>query len=206
MSKFTFDHFRTEALEKLQNLQINPFGNILTTEVLKEAKQQTISRTTRKRKFPPRVLFWMYIFSSLFGSFRETLNTLWTSLQIGRETGQQVTPSGFTHARNRFSLSFLKTVWKRFLQIFQKRFDRDVRTFKGYLPLGVDGSKVDLPSSDELLDKFGGPTAQEGGGDPGSAQAVLTGVVNVLTGVCLDYLLRPYATHESPLFRSLGDC
>lgn len=203
MSKNTFDQFRTEALEKLQNLQINPFGNILSADDLKEAKEQTISRTTRKRKFPPRVLFWMYIFSSLFGSFRETLNTIWTSLQIGRKTDEQVTPSGFTHARDRFSLSFFETIWKRVIQIFQEQFDQGVRTFKGYLPLAVDGSKVDLPSSDELLEQFGGPTGTKGGGDPDNAQAVLTGVVNVLTGVCLDYLLRPYATHESPLFRTL---
>ena len=203
MSKTTFDQFRTEALEKLQTLQVNPFGNILTADDLSKAKQQTISRTTRKRKFPPRVLFWMYIFRSLFGSFRETLNTIWTSLQLGRETDQQVTPSGFTHARDRFSLSFFETIWTKFIQLFQERFDRSVRTFKGYLPLAVDGSKVNLPSSDELLDQFGGPTGTKGGGDPNNTQAVLTGVVNVLTGVCLDYLLRPYATHESPLFRSL---
>lgn len=209
MKNISFDQYRKKALQKLTKLGQNPFGKLVSREDLDQAKAKSIQRKTRNRKFPTCVIFWMYVFNCFFDSFRETFLQLWTALRLGTDPSpnrdRPVDLSGYAHARYRFPLDFLHNIWDRLIQRFQNNVSDSIRTYRGFVPLAVDGTKVTLPRSSKLLETFGGPTGTPTQEEPETAQAMLLGVMNCLSGFCLDYLVRPYATHESPQLRSLLD-
>jgi hypothetical protein len=129
---------------------------------------------------------------------------MWNSvvLELGLEESniKAVTTQAFTLARKRLNLKFFRSIWNVVIQKFAARFSESMMRYKGFLLMAIDGTKVTLPSNDELLRQFGGPTNQT---DSRCPQAMILGLVNVLTGFCLDFLVVPYRSSENKLLRFL---
>ncbi len=102
-------------------------------------------------------------------------------------------------------------VFPLIIREFAKAFysHQDYQTVDGWIVLACDGTKMDLPPSDEMKEKFGGClnrtiTDESKVRKPQAACSVL---VDVLNHVVLDALVKPFKTSEIPmLYEHLENC
>ncbi len=143
---------------------------------------------TRDRKLPFRRLV-------LF-----MLNLVRKSIQIELDrffalfAGQQQSPASkqaFSKARMKLSAQTFIRLNDRLVEHFYA--DGQFRHVKGYRLLGVDGSTIQLPASDEITAFYGG---QPGASFPMARASVLFDVQNEIT---LDAILAPYVSDERVL-------
>lgn len=87
--------------------------------------------------------------------------------------------------------------------------NKDFATLDGYIVLACDGSKIDLPPTPEMKEKFGGYLNQTIT-DPGMVkkpQANCSILIDVLNHIVLDAAVEPCLTSELPmLYRHLENC
>lgn len=86
---------------------------------------------------------------------------------------------------------------------------QDFQTMDGWIVLACDGSKMDLPPSEEMKEKFGGSLNQTITDESKvrKPQANCSVLIDVVNHVILDALIKPYKTSEIPmLYEHLENC
>ena len=78
----------------------------------------------------------------------------------GQNSEVTVTSQAFCQARQKFSEQAFIRLDERLVEEFYT--ENTYKTWKGYRLMGIDGSTVQLPWSEELFEEFGGVTNQHG--------------------------------------------
>lgn len=110
-------------------------------------------------------------------------------------------------ALNKTNPAAFPIIIRRFAQKFYSY--HDYNTLDEYLVLACDGTKMDLPPTPEMVEKYGGYLNQyiTDTKQIKKPQASCSVLVDVLNHVVLDALVRPCNTSEIPmLFKHLENC
>ena len=143
---------------------------------------------TRKRKMG----FASYIWYFLQHSARSLSTGLQAFRQAFREDHEGITKQGFSKGRRRIdpeAIAYLAGFTRD--QFYSTA---EARLWNGYRLLAVDGSKVNLPTSPELLEHFG---CQRESGE--QVQALASCLYDVLNSVVIHGLLEPVLSNEREL-------
>lgn len=164
-----------------------------------ESAKATPSAFTRRRKMS-FVQYILFILQKTGRSLQAGLNTFFVSM--GEEPG--------SYSRQAFSQGRLRIRPEAILELFTfgvKEFYAGVeyRTFDGYRVLAIDGTKLNLPNTDELEQEFG---VQRTSGAP-QVQALVSGMYDILNGIMVDVRISPCKknerTHAAELIGSLRE-
>ncbi len=99
----------------------------------------------------------------------------------------------FSKARQHIKPSAFRELFDFSVSTFYQ--EAEYKTLKGYRVSAVDGSKLNLPNSNELIEKYGVQTSQ---GEP-QAQALLSAMYDVLNNVIMDAELVPCHSYEGKI-------
>lgn len=162
-----------------------------------ESAKARPSAFTRRRKMS-FVQYILFILQKTGRSLQAGLNTFFVSM--GEEAG--------SYSRQAFSQGRLRIRPEAILELFTfgvKEFYAGVeyRTFEGYRVLAIDGTKLNLPNTDELAQEFG---VQRTSG-ASQVQALVSGMYDVQNGIMVDIRISPCKenerTHAAELIRGL---
>lgn len=110
-------------------------------------------------------------------------------------------------ALNKTNPDVFPLIIRKFAQHFYEH--QDYQTIDGWIVLACDGTKMDLPPSEEMKNKFGGYLNQTITDESKvkKPQANCSVLVDVLNHVILDALVKPCKTSELPmLYEHLENC
>lgn len=117
----------------------------------------------------------------------------------------RVSKQAFSKARKKLSDQTFLLLNERLVEEFYS--DNTYRTWKGYRLVGIDGSTVQLPESEEIRQEFGGVSNQYG---EGMAMARISVAYDVENKLGIDAILAPYRSGERELalqhLEAIGAC
>jgi len=111
-------------------------------------------------------------------------------------SAQQYTKSAFTQYRKKIKPEVFKKLSQGMTDEFYSDNEDSVELWNGFRMLSVDGSKVCLPDTKELRDKYGISKNQNGSG---GAQARVSVLYDLLNGFVFDGVLSPLSAGEQTL-------
>jgi len=109
---------------------------------------------------------------------------------------QLFTKSAFSQARKKIKPEVFKELSENLVDEFYSDNDASVKLWNGFRILAVDGSRLSLPNTKELQDKYGISSNQQG---VSVAQARLSVLYDVLNGFVIDGVLSPLSIGEQTL-------
>lgn len=162
------------------------YDKIHSNEFKEEAKMHEKDFTrNRKLGFTENVLF---ILSGTKKSLQSALYTFFKEMKIQEET---YTKQAFSKGRQRIKpeafLDLFKTTVSEFYQ------QADYRTYKGYRITAIDGTKYNLPYTDELLQIYGMQKSTN------MVQSLGSCLFDVMNGMLLDVHMSPFDANEREL-------
>ncbi len=149
----------------------------------------------RKRKLTfKRVIIFMMMKS--VKSLQNSLNEFFDKLTDKFET---VSASAYSKARRKLShKAFVALNEKAILEVFYS--EEAYKTYKGFRVLGIDGSRIYLPNTDELADEFGKIEIKNQKGHSGNYVSGLASVMyDVLNNFAIDSILVRNDAYEGDL-------
>ncbi len=162
------------------------YEKIYSKEFKERAKMQE-KDFTRKRKlgFTESVLF---ILSGTKKSLQSALYTFFKGMKIQEET---YTKQAFSKGRQRIRPEAFLELFKTTVTEFYR--NADYRTYKGYRVMAIDGTKYNLPNTEELLEIYGmqKPTNM--------VQSLSSCLYDVMNGIILDVHMFPFDANEREL-------
>lgn len=106
-----------------------------------------------------------------------------------------VTKQDYSKQRMKIKVNFFKRALNETVLEFYENFD--YKTFKGYIVLGIDGSKTILPRVKELEEIYG--LANANNSQQKCVQCNISGCYDCLNNIMLDIQIAPYASNEREL-------
>ena len=140
----------------------------------------------RKMTFPMMIIF---ILSSTKKSLQSALFAFTSNAKCNFGT---YTKQAFSKARKKINPSALYALFKESVSLFYK--DGKFKRYKGYRVTAIDGTKYNLPNSQEMKDVFG---FQNGTNE--QAQALGSCLYDVLNGIIVDAVIAPWNANERKL-------
>lgn len=142
---------------------------------------------TRKRKlgFTENVLF---ILSGTKKSLQSALYTFFREMKIQEET---YTKQAFSKGRQRIKPEAFLELFKITVTEFYQY--ADYKTYKGYRITAIDGTRYNLPNTEELLDKYGMQKSTN------MVQSLSSCLYDVMNGIILDTHMHPFNANEREL-------
>ena len=143
---------------------------------------------TRLRKLS----FSMLIVFILSGTKKSLQSALFAFTSAIKSNFGTYTKQAFSKARKKINPSALFALFKESVKLFYK--DGDFKRYKGYRITAIDGTKYNLPNSDEMKEVYGfqGHTNEQ-------PQALGSCLYDVLNGVIIDALITPFNSNERTL-------
>ncbi len=157
-------------------------------ETFKQACKMNPKDFTRNRKLPFTRLV-LFMLNLVRKSIQVELDRFFTLLDL--QEHPPASKQAFSKARMKLSSETFIRLNDRLVEQFYA--DGAFRKVKNYRLLGVDGSTIQLPSSDEITEVYGG---QPGASFPMARASVVFDVENEIT---LDAVLAPYVSDERVL-------
>jgi len=157
-------------------------------EAFKQACKMNPKDFTRNRKLPFARLV-LFMLNLVRKSIQVELDRFFALLDLDEQP--PASKQAFCTARMKLSSETLIELNDRLVLQFYT--DGDFRRVKNYRLLGIDGSTIQLPSSDEITKVYGG---QSGATFPMARASVVFDVENEIT---LDAVLAPYLSDERVL-------
>jgi len=105
---------------------------------------------------------------------------------------KEATKQAFSKARQKLDPTTFVLMNQKLIQEFYT--DNEIKDFKGFRPLAIDGSKVQLPSSKELIEHYGTISSNKT-----LPLAMVSTLFDVLNNVTIDALIYPHKTSERNL-------
>ena len=140
----------------------------------------------RKMTFPMMIIF---ILSSTKKSLQSALFAFTSNAKCNFGT---YTKQAFSKARKKINPSALYALFKESVSLFYK--DGKFKRYKGYRVTAIDGTKCNLPNSQEMKDVFG---FQNGTNE--QPQALGSCLCDVLNGIIVDAVIAPWNANERKL-------
>lgn len=195
----------SSSLHPLRLLCLHLVDGVFQPGDFQQAKEETIPDSFRNRILVPQVLFYLYILTPVSSSFSHALRLLkrLASFQVnGRVDGHSlVTQPAFCQARSALPLEYFQALFDRLKEKVQAHYASRM-TYRGYQLIGVDGSTAEVPDSPTNNEAFSSPTNKPEK-EPAKPQTRILSAVNLLTGVCLEFLSGSYTDSEHGMFRNL---
>ncbi len=185
---------------------IEALKTLLNSEDFKNQHRLKKKDFTRRRKLPFPVLIG-FLLNMLTKTLQIELDRFFQVLRglVRSEPGEQEeqgAPSDAeTVSKQAFSKARMKVSEQAFIQLNTRLVDEcytdnTYKTWKGYRVLGIDGSTVQLPMTDEILKEFGAVTNQYG---PVMAMGRISVMYDVENDLSVDALIDKYTAAERDL-------
>ena len=190
--------YRTTAVVKkaLDNLI-----HTLNSDEIASAAKTTVRGFTQTRKISLQDVLLFYTFRHY-----ETTNKDISSY-FSKVEKEKVSKQAMFKALNKTNPAVFPLVIRKFAQDFYSC--QDYKTLDGWIVLACDGTKMDLPSTPEMKEQFGGYLNQTITDESKirKPQAACSILVDVLNHVVLDASIKPCKTSELPmLYEHLESC
>lgn len=180
---------------------LDDFIKIAASDEIANAARTTVRGFTQPRKISLQDVLLFYTFRSCETTNKE-ISFLFSKLEKTK-----VSKQGMFKALNKMNPEVFPLMIRRFAECFYSH--QDYKTLDGYIVLACDGSKMDLPPSQVMIDKFGGYLNNriKTKSDVKKPQANCSVLVDVLNHVVLDAMVKPCLTSELPmLYEHLENC
>ncbi|MDY6342280.1 MAG: IS4 family transposase, partial [Lachnospiraceae bacterium] len=176
------------------------------TDILNASKTASTARTTKRGFTQARKISLLDVL--LFYTFRSAETTNKDIISYFSKTDMpKVSKQGMFKALNKTNPDVFPLIIRELAEKFYSH--GDYETVDGYLVLACDGTKMDLPPTQELKEKFGGnlnksiQTYDQVKKPPANCSVLL----DVLNRIILDAAVEPCRTSEIPmLFHHLENC
>lgn len=171
------------------------------SEEISSAAKTSVRGFTQPRKITLQDVLLFYIFRHC-----ETTNKDITSY-FSKVDKPKVSKQAMFKALNKTNPDVFPLIIHEFARDFYV--SQEYRTLDGWLVLACDGTKMDLPPTDELKERFGGPSNRkiEEASKLRKAQANCSVLMDVMNHIVLDAVIQPYAQSELPtLYKHLDNC
>lgn len=190
--------YRTKAVLKTA---LDDLTTILYSDQVSSAAKTTVRGFTQTRKISLQDVLLFYTFRHC-----ETTNKDISSYfsKVGKN---QASKQAMFKALNKMNPEVFPLIIREFAKQFYEHQDYD--TLNGWIVLACDGSKMDLPLTTELRERFGGVLNQTivDESKVKKPQASCSVLVDVINHVVLDACVKPYRTSELPmLYEHLENC
>jgi hypothetical protein len=172
-------------------------SNLLTNNEFIELYCTGQKNFTRNRKLPFRTVV-LVILQLLKSSVKTELKSFYTTVFRVDEVVNWVTDSAFCKARQKIKHQLFIDLYKFIVRFFYACIGGN-RWFH-YRLLSVDGSELNLPSTKELLDKFGHHHTNSIGTKIPQARASF--LCDVLNSITIDAQIEPFKVGEQQMFES----
>lgn len=153
---------------------------------------------TRRRKMS-FVQYILFILQKSGRSLQAALNTFF--LSMGEEPGDY-SKQAFSKGRLRIKPEAIRELFDFTVRDFYAR--ADFQTFNGYRVLAIDGTRLNLPNTEELAQEYGVQSSQ---GTP-QVQALVSGLYDVqnkvMVDVCISSCRSSERTHAAELINGLS--
>ena len=191
---------RLNSLQELYEL----FGHLIPDHLLAASKAGTNSRD---RIFSSQVTFWAFVAQILSpgSSCRETVQRVeaWRGPPPGDERSLSKSTSAYCQARARLDFDTLELISEHLSWSLERNVLEEERWLEGRSVKIVDGTGISMPDTPENQVVWPQPTSQQPG--CGFPMIKLVGLFSRSSGALLDAATGNLHTHESVLFRSLGE-
>lgn len=172
---------------KLGKIIKNVYDIINSQEYLEQSRMKpTDFIRIRKMTFPMMIIF---ILSSTKKSLQSALFAFTSRMKF---EGGTYTKQAFSKARKKINPSALFALFKESVLQFYK--DGKFKCYKGYRVTAIDGTKYNLPNSEEMKKVFGFQNSTNE-----QPQALGSCLYDVLNGVIIDALITPCHSNERKL-------
>ncbi|MBE5955013.1 MAG: IS4 family transposase [Lachnospiraceae bacterium] len=189
-----------EAKRTIKNALENLMRTINSKEISSAAKT-SVRGFTQPRKITLQDVILFYTFRHC-----ETTNKDITSY-FSKTEKPKVSKQAMFKALNKTNPNVFPLLIHEFAENFYET--QEYTTLDGWIVLASDGTKMDLPPSEELKESFGGPLNHKitERSKLKKAQANCSILVDVLNHVVLDAAVKPYDVSELPmLYEHLNNC
>lgn len=172
---------------KLGKILKKVYDKINSNEFLEVSKMQQSDFTrNRKMNFPNLMIF---IMSSTKKSLQSALFAFNSRFKFENGT---YTKQAFSKARKKINPSAFLTIFKESVEMFYK--DGKFKRYKGYRVTAVDGTKLNMPNSQEMNEVYGFQNSTNE-----QPQALVSCLYDVLNGIIIDALIYPHNANERTL-------
>lgn len=175
---------------------IEKIYNILHSENFKESHRMQDKDFTRKRKLKFSEICLMILKGSKKG-LQAGINTF---LKETKNEIKSYSSAAFCKARQKINPSAFKELFKITANEFYS--NNEYKTLYGYRIWAIDGSKLNLPNTEELLEIYGSENFNNGI----HIQAQASCLYDVLNHVILDAYMEPHNTSERELAKKHIEC
>lgn len=173
--------------KQITEILVEAIHNTLESEAYKERSKMNKNDFTRNRKLSFKE-YMFFMFGASKKSLQSGLNMFFKDIKNANET---YTKQAFSKGRNRIR----PEAFKELIDVSVKSFYDCGRyeTFKGYRIMAIDGTKYNLPNSNELLEKYGMQKSTN------QVQALGSCLYDTLNGIVIDAAFTPYYSSERDL-------
>ncbi len=176
---------------------LKSLSDLLTDNDFIEKYSTSPKHFTRNRKLPFRTVT-VLILQLLKASVRTELKNFHQKIFPADEICNWVTDSAFCRARQKIKPALFIELYRFVARSFYAR--EGVKRWHHFRLLAVDGSEIQLPSSKELIEKFGCHSTNAIGTKIPHARISL--LCDALNRITLDAQIEPFKTSEQTMFES----
>ena len=169
---------------------------ILHSQNFVNRNKNSVNDFIRNRKLPFQTLV-LYFINMPKGSYQDELDHFFKALFRLDVPISFVTKMAFSLARKKLKFSAFVELNQHLLGFFQNYF-KNVKTWRGFNLVAIDGSTLKLHKYNDIIEHFGTMTANNGANVP---MARVSQMYDVLNKVTLDAIISPYQTGERDLLR-----
>lgn len=173
----------------------------INSEEVSSAAKTSVRGFTQPRKITLQDVLLFYIFRHC-----ETTNKDITSY-FSKVDKPKVSKQAMFKALNKTNPDVFPLIIHEFAKDFYE--SQEFKTLNGWIVLACDGTKMDLPPTDELKEHFGGPSNRKVTdiSKLKKAQANCSVLMDVMNHIVLDAVIKPYAYSELPmLYEHMENC
>lgn len=172
---------------KLGKIIKKVYDKINSKEFLEVSKMREKDFTrNRKMDFPKLMIF---ILSGTKKSLQSALFAFSSRFKFENGTYSK---QAFSKARKKINPSAFFSLFKESVEMFYK--DSDYKRYRGYRVMAIDGTKYNLPNSDEMKDIYGFQNSTNE-----QPQALGSCLYDVLNGIVIDAIVAPFNANERNL-------
>lgn len=160
----------------------------------------------RSRKLPPEVVVWTVVGASLFShlNFTEVVSHLGLTAPTRRGTPQAAPrSSSIAEARARLGSEVLATVMRTAAAAWLQEDGVSQFRVHGLRVMGVDGTTLCAPDTEENLAAFGRPPTGEGQTPAAFPQVRVLSLMELHTHLVVDGEVAPFGTAELPIMKAM---
>lgn len=168
---------------------------LIEKELIKICQVNGENSFTRKRKLSIEDVIYMILGDT---GITTELEIRRYELKVKGSEEVNYTKEAYLRKRRQLNPEIFKYLNDKYMYSFYKKWEEEVEKYEGYIVLACDGSKIEVPNTEENREYFGYQTNQ---GEVVKARGLISGLYDVINKFYVDIQLGNYNTKESELFK-----